>query len=69
MDTNTKPVEPGLVQPSFKLNEPEDLVELSLLVSKNRADMLIALAKKKNRTLGQFLRDLIDRELALATPR
>ena len=41
-----------------------DVVEIGLLLPAPRAEALMALSRSTRRTVGQILRDMIDRELA-----
>jgi hypothetical protein len=66
MDVNTKPTRIGGEPRSYFRGGPDDVVELSFLVPVRRAETLLALAKRRDQTLAQLLRDLIDRELAVA---
>ena len=43
-----------------------DVVEIALLLPANRAEALLALARRRRQTVGQILRHLIDQELAAA---
>jgi hypothetical protein len=45
------------------LPSPEEVVEIGLLLPKNWADALIELSKRKQQSVGQILRRLIDRAL------
>ena len=49
--------------PSFVGNE--NVVEIGLLLPAKRAEALIRLAKDRQESVGQILRKLIERELAL----
>lgn len=48
---------PGLVEPAA------DIVELSLLLPKTRAEALIDLSRRRHESVGQILRSLIERAL------
>ena len=55
----------GLSSRSPQLESPyDDVVEIGLLLPKNRAAALLALAKDRHETVGQILRKLVDRALA-----
>jgi hypothetical protein len=45
-------------------NTKMDIVEFALLLPANRAEALIALSRKRQESVGQILRDWIDRALA-----
>jgi hypothetical protein len=40
-----------------------EIVEIALLLPKNRADALVQLSRQKHQSVGQILRSLIDRAL------
>jgi hypothetical protein len=46
------------------LGGSEDVVEIGLLLPSNRAAALLRLARDRHESVGQILRQLIDRELA-----
>lgn len=43
-----------------------EIVEIALLLPKNRADALLSLSRQKHQSVGQILRTLIDRALVEA---
>lgn len=45
------------------LPPPDDVVEIGLLLPKNWANALIELSKRRQQSVGQILRHLIDRAL------
>jgi hypothetical protein len=49
--------------PLFK-NGSEEIVEISLLLPTNRAEALVALSIRRQQSVAQILRQLIDRALA-----
>ena len=46
------------------LQNPDDVVEIGILLPANRAADLIQIARSRRESVGQLLRGMIDRELA-----
>jgi hypothetical protein len=53
----------GTAMSQSVLPSPEEVVEIGLLLPKNWAEALIELSKRKQQSVGQILRRLIDRAL------
>ena len=49
---------------SLGMGRRDDVVEVALLLPAQRAEALVALARKRRESVGQILRTLIDRALA-----
>jgi hypothetical protein len=52
--------------PKLGWKDHGDVVEIALLLPANRAEALLALARRRHQTVGQILRHLIDQELTAA---
>ena len=50
--------------PRFGISSGEEVVEIDLLLPKNRAEALLELARVRGESVAQVLRKLIERELA-----
>lgn len=57
---------PGIVAPRAGSVIQQDVVEIALLLPGDRAEALIELSRRRQKSVGQILRGLIDRELAEA---
>lgn len=57
------PAMPLPARPLFK-NGGDEVVEISLLLPTKRAEALVALSIRRNQSVGQILRQLIDYALA-----
>ncbi len=54
-----------VVSTPINLGKPlDEFVEIGLLLPKNRAAALLQLARERHETVGQILRQLVDRALA-----
>jgi len=45
------------------MNDPGDVVEIGLLLTANRADALVELSRRRQQSVSQLLRGLIDHAL------
>jgi hypothetical protein len=54
---------PGTPAPQPSSDETPDVVEIGLLLPASRVHALIELSRKKEQSVGQILRDLIERAL------
>lgn len=53
----------GLTAPKFGMITQGDVVEIGLLLPANRANALVELSKRRQQSVAQILRGLIDRAL------
>jgi hypothetical protein len=53
----------GSVAPKTGMAPHGDVVEIGLLLPANRADALVELSRRRQQSVGQILRGLIDRAL------
>jgi hypothetical protein len=53
----------GTEAPTFPGDRHGEIVEIALLLPKNRAEALLALSARRHQSVGQIIRGLIDRAL------
>jgi len=55
----------GLVDERLSTRREDEVIEVTLLLSNSRLEALLDLSRDRGQTVGQILRDLIERELSV----
>ena len=63
METPTMAPNFGMLAPTLGKGLRDDVVEVALLLPTNRAEALVAMSRRRHESVGQILRNLIDRAL------
>jgi hypothetical protein len=64
METSVMATNPGIGAMRFGSSSGDEVVEIALLLPANRAEALVDLSRRRQKSVGQILRGLIDRALA-----
>jgi hypothetical protein len=66
MEVQTMSTLRAAVPPAPHADARGEIVEIALLLPKNRAEALVSLSRQRHQSVGQILRTLIDRALVEA---